>query len=368
MDKDLPVEASAARDWCASRHRYLLWVIAAAAAFWLMREAYAVLMPLLAALLLALAIWPLVVAIRDRVPRKLGWLGPLIGTLAVLAILGAFFSGIGFAARSLYDLARDVGPRLGERLSNLPFAVPDFLTGGFNPQDKALELSGNLATGALTVLNMTVTTLGGIVLILFLMLLMLSEAANWKAKLKAISATRGEMRRWVDIGHSVGQKFRAFFVARLVLGIVNGLLYGGFLFAFGVEYALLWGLLAVLLSFIPTVGSIIAGVLPTIYVFVTRDLGEALMVATGLLVIEQVLGNFVDPQLMGKRLAISPLVVLLSLLLWTLLWGIAGALLAVPLTVLGTVVMAHFDGLKPAALLLTECEDIEALEDYSRAG
>ncbi|MBX9883578.1 MAG: AI-2E family transporter, partial [Novosphingobium sp.] len=349
-------------------HRHLLWLIAAAAAFWLMREAYPVLMPLVAALLLALAIWPLVAAIRDRVPEKLGWLGALVGTIAVLAILGAFFAGIAFAARSLYDLARDVGPRLSERLSDLPFALPDFLTGGFDPQDKALELSGDLATGALTVLNMTATTLGGIVLVLFLMLLMLSEAANWKAKLKAIAATRADMRLWVDIGQSAGEKFRAFFIARLILGIVNGLFYGGFLFAFGVEYALLWGLLSVLLSFIPTVGSIIAGVLPTIFVFVTRDFGDALIVAAGLLVIEQVLGNLVDPQLMGRRLAISPLVVLLSLLLWTLLWGLAGAFLAVPLTVLATVVMAHFEGTKAAALLLTECEDFAALDEYSRAG
>lgn len=368
MDKHTPAEASPpppAPD--RAGHRHLVWLIAAAATFWLMREAYSVLMPLVAALLLALAIWPLVAAIRGRVPKRLGWLGPLVGTLVVLAILGAFFAGIGFAARSLYDLALDVGPRLSERLSDLPFAVPDFLTGGFDPQDKALELSGDLATGALTVLNMTATTLGGIVLVLFLMLLMLSEAANWRVKLRAIAATRAEMGLWLDIGQSAGQKFRAFFMARLILGIVNGVLYGGFLFAFGVEYALLWGLLAVLLSFIPTVGSIIAGVLPTIFVFVTQEFGDALIVAAGLLVIEQVLGNLVDPQLMGKQLAISPLVVLLSLLLWTLLWGLAGAFLAVPLTVLATVVMAHFEGLKPAALALTECEDFAALDDYSRA-
>ncbi len=66
------------------------------------------------------------------------------------------------------------------------------------------------------------------------------------------------------------------------------------------------------------------------------------------------MGNFVDPRIMGHRLATSPLVVLISLLFWSILWGIPGALLAVPLTVLITIVMAHFDRLKSAALLLTD--------------
>ena len=67
---------------------------------------------------------------------------------------------------------------------------------------------------------------------------------------------------------------------------------------------------------------------------------------------------------MGKRLSISPLVVLLSLLFWSVLWGVVGAILAVPLTVLITMVMAHFDGLKPAALLLTDRSSFEELDRY----
>jgi len=337
-------------------------IIAAAAAFWLLRETYTVLMPALTALLLALAVWPLVAAIRDRVPDALRWVAPLAGTLAVVAILAAFFTGIGFAANTVYTLAREVGPQLAERLGELPFELPAAVTDG--PGADAMSLSGDLASGALNVLNLTATALGGIVLVLFLMLMMLSEAPAWGAKLRSIAGSRTAVRTWLEIGQSVGAKFRTYFAARLILGVVSGCLYGAFLFVLGIEYALLWGLLAVLLSFLPTIGSIISGVLPTIYVFITRDPGEALMVAAGLLVIEQVIGNFLDPKLMGRRLAISPLVVLLALLLWTLLWGFAGALLAVPITVLATVVMAHVDRLKPAALLLTDCETLDELEAY----
>ncbi len=345
-----------------SLHTRLLLVIAAAAAFWLLREAFAVLMPTLAALLLALAIWPLVAAIRDHVPRPLAWLGPLAGALAVLAILSVFFAGVGFAARSIYRLARDIGPQLGERLGELPFAMPGLINGAADPASQASSISGGLASGALTALNMTVSTLGGLVLILFLMLLMLGEVGTWNAKLRAITNGRRDAQRWISIGQSVGAKFRAYFMTILLIGGLSGLLYGGFLFLFGVEYVLLWALLTILLSFIPTVGSIISGILPTIYVFITRDAADALIVGAGLLVIEQVLGNFVDPKLMGRRLAISPLVVLIALVFWTLVWGVAGALLAVPLTVLASVVMAHFDRWKPVALLLSQCETLKELE------
>jgi AI-2 transport protein TqsA len=124
----------------------------------------------------------------------------------------------------------------------------------------------------------------------------------------------------------------------------------------------------VLLNFIPTVGSIIAGLLPVAYALVTKDPGTAAIVAGGLLVIEQVMGNFVDPLVLGRRIAVSPLVILVSLGFWTLVWGIPGAILAVPFTVLAILSMAHFEALKPAALLLTDRSSFEELEEFRHTG
>jgi AI-2 transport protein TqsA len=342
----------------------LLFVIAAAALIWVLRETYTVLMPTATALLLALGVWPLVSAIRDHVPRPLGWLGAIAGMVVVLAFLALFFAGIGYAGQRVYSLMQDIVPQLRERLGSLPFDVPDIPTELPEPGSGILSGGGQLASSALSVLGTTASMIGGLILILFLMLLMLTEADNWRAKIETLSQGERDRPDWLEIGRSVGSKFRAYFTTRLLVGVISGTLYTLFLLVFGVEYALLWGVLTVLLNFVPTIGSIISGVLPTIYVFVTRDIGTALLVGAGLLVIEQVMGNFVDPKLMGKRLAISPLVVLVTLVFWSLVWGVAGALLAVPLTVLAMVVMSHFDRFRPAALLLTDCEDLEALDDY----
>jgi AI-2 transport protein TqsA len=343
----------------------LLGAIAFVAVFWVLLQTMTITMPFFAALLLALGVWPLVEPIRERMPRRLKWTGALVGMLAVVAILALFLIALGLAGQQVYGLASNVAPTVQDRLGALPVPLPDLFTDGPDADDSALASSGTLAGAALTALDMTASTVGGIILIVFLMLLMLTEADDWQDKIRAISRDDHD-RRWHNIGKSVGQKFRAYFVTRFILSAISAVLYVGWLAIFGVDYLLLWGLLTVLLNFIPTAGSIISGTLPVIYVLLTRDFGVAVIIGTGLLVIEQVIGNFIDPKLMGRRLAISPLVVLVALMFWTILWGIPGALLAVPLTVLLTMVMAHFDRTKGFALLLTDCSTMEQLEEYRR--
>lgn len=341
----------------------LLGIVAFAAAFWLLREAYAVLMPTVFALLLAFAVWPVVEPIRSRMPRYLAWLGALAGLIIVLAVLFAFLIGFGLAMRQVYELGSELAPQLQQRASSLP--LPDIFTDGPDEDSQSLVTSGGLASRALAALGITASLAGGTVLILFLMLLMLTEAGNWHRKMTAVTAPGGE-RRWLQIAHSTGEKFRAFFTTRFILGCITAAFYVGWLTLFGVDYLLLWGVLAVLLNFVPTAGSIIAGALPVLYVLVVRDPASAAMVAGGLLVIEQVMGNLVDPKLMGRRLSVSPLVVLVALLFWSIIWGVPGALLAVPVTVLITMFMAHFEKLKPAALLLTDCTTMDELDQYRR--
>lgn len=113
-------------------------------------------------------------------------------------------------------------------------------------------------------------------------------------------------------------------------------------------------MLALLLNFIPTIGSIIAGTLPALYALATRDPGTALAVAGGLLVIEQIMGNYVDPRLMGHQIALSPVVVLITLMVWGWIWGPLGAFLATPITVLMATLFAHSRRLRPAGMLLAD--------------
>ena len=334
----------------------LLGVVAFAAAFWLLRETMSIAMPLVTALLLALGVWPMVAGISRRMPRGLKWLGAAAGMLLVMALMFVFLAALGLAARQAYQLVGDIGPALQKWLASLGVQASSW-------QEIEEGSNASLTATVRRALGLTASTITGIVLILFLMLLMLTEVENWHRKFIAVSPNKTD-RSLRETGRSVGEKFRTYFTTRVVLGGITAALYVGWLALFGIDYLVLWGLLAVLLNFIPTVGSIIAGLLPVAYAIVTKDPATAAIIAAGLLVIEQVMGNLVDPLVLGRKVAISPLVVLVSLGFWTILWGIPGAILAVPLTVLIILAMAHFEALKPAALLLTDRSSFEELEEF----
>jgi len=123
----------------------------------------------------------------------------------------------------------------------------------------------------------------------------------------------------------------------------------------GVDAPLFWAFLIFVLNFIPTIGSLIATAFPT--VFAVLQFGE---LTTGIIVlavvgaIQLVIGNGVEPKLMGSSLNISPLVVFLTLAIWGVIWGISGMLLSVPITVILMIIMSEFPGSRPLAILLSQ--------------
>ena len=204
-----------------------------------------------------------------------------------------------------------------------------------------------------------------LVVIFFLTLLILIESRDWGRKISTITHWRTEWRL-TESAEVIAQKVRAYLLIRGVLGLATAALYGLWLWFFGAGLIFVWALLTFLLNFIPTVGSIIAGLLPVIYIVATQDLGTAVAVGAGLLVIEQVMGNFIDPKVSGNRISVSPLVVLVGLLFWSWIWGIPGALLAAPVTVALVVLGAHVPILRPWALLLSDRTDMEGLTEATR--
>ena len=121
-----------------------------------------------------------------------------------------------------------------------------------------------------------------------------------------------------------------------------------------VEFAASWGLLAFALNFIPTVGSIVASIPPILVAVVQFYPGFVLPLATALslLAIQMLIGNIITPKVMGDRLNLSPVVILLSLLFWGWLWGVMGALLAMPLAAILKIVCENFPSLNVLAVMM----------------
>jgi predicted PurR-regulated permease PerM len=139
---------------------------------------------------------------------------------------------------------------------------------------------------------------------------------------------------------------------KTAISAVTGLLIGAWVAVLGLDFALTWGFLAFLLNFIPNIGSIIAAAPAVLLALVQLGLAKAILVAAGFVVVNVVLGNLVEPQLMGRTLGMSTLVIFLSLVFWGWLWGPVGMFLSVPLTMILKIGMENSRDLKPVAIML----------------
>jgi AI-2 transport protein TqsA len=339
---------------------WLLGVLASLLVLWTLREAMAATLPVACALLVALAVWPVCAWVQQRMPKAMHWAGYVVAILLVFVVLALFLFALGLAAGQIADGVRVYGPMLEQKLAHSP--VGDLSPGGA----RLADLLSDVSVYVRSAIQIAWDTISGLIIILFLILLMLDEADDWRCKLAAISSREGA-RNLAVAAVTVGERFRRYFLARVVLGAITGLLYAAWLALFDLDFLLVWALFALLLNFIPTVGSLIAGMLPLLFALLQKDFGTVAVMGVGLLAIEQVMGNYVDPKVMGRQLSLSPLVVLISLLLWGWVWGFVGVLIAEPLTMLVTILFAQVPALRPAALLLSNKRGMDEL-DVNAAG
>lgn len=198
-------------------------------------------------------------------------------------------------------------------------------------------------------LNGLIRTFGDALVVLIMVAFMLTEAAWFPLKLAAMSpaSTRGSSQ--VD---QIVVNIRRYIAIKTGVSLATGMLVGGVLNALGVKHAVLWGFLAFVMNFIPTIGSVLAGIPPVALALVDQGLATALGVAVLYLTVNQVIGNVIEPRLQGKGLGLSPLVVFVSLLVWGWVFGPVGMLLSAPLTMMLKIALEGFDETRWLALIL----------------
>lgn len=163
-----------------------------------------------------------------------------------------------------------------------------------------------------------------------------------------------------SIVDKINREIRRYLLAKTLISLVTGLLFTIALYSFGVEFALIWGILAFLLNFIPSIGSVVATFLPLSIAFIQFDNYLTFtFLAIILILIQVVIGNIIDPRLMGKQLNLSPLVVLFSLIFWGWLWGIIGMFLAVPITVMVKIIFANIDSLRFLSVCMSKSKVLD---------
>ena len=312
-----------------------------------MREAQQILLPFLIAVFLAVVSSPAVLWMTSkRVPSGVAVL------LVVAAMVG---TGSGLAAllgTSVNSFSQNL-PIYQARLQEETSALLSWLHGmgvdlslsvllDYVDPGAAMGLASNLLTG-----------LGGVFTNAFLILLtvvfILLEVSSFPGKLReAMGDPQLIFPHFTKFTDSV----KGYLAIKTVVSLTLGGLVSIWVWVMGVDFPLLWGLLAFLLNYIPNIGSIIAAVPAVLLAFIQFGLGTALVVTLGYLVLNVVIGNIIEPRFMGQGLGLSTLVVFLSLVFWGWLWGTVGMLLSVPLTMTVKIALESKEQTRWMAVLL----------------
>ena len=312
-----------------------------------LKASQTLIIPFLLALFLAIICAPAVSWMtRHRVPVS-------ISVLIVVVVLLALFSGFGAIVGSSVNEFTAFAAQYQARFDGLVASTSSWFQ-AHDIDPKSLDLLNMLQPGKLInmlggVLKNLAAMLSNLFLIILTMIFMLLEATTLPLKLKAAGGTGrlnlvhfGEIATQVQ--HYLGIKTATSLVTGVLIGVWTGVI--------GLEFAVVWGLLAFLLNYIPSIGSIVAAFPAVLLALVQGGLGYALGVSIGYVVVNVAIGNFIEPYLMGRSLGLSTLVVFLSLVFWGWMWGSIGMLLSVPLTMILKILFENTDDLHWISVML----------------
>lgn len=338
--------------------RFLVVAAAAVVIVWGLRYLQPILLPFSLAVFLAVLALPVLTALTRRgVPR---WLA--IGA-SMSVVVGIFALFVLTASASFTDF-QDALPRYQNGFEELRVewtaSLDAFIvgTGFFEPGYLEAALANIDIADPARIFDIAGATLGRAasfvgqgLLVLLIMVFVLAEATVLPKKLEAIfgDGVTGEERM-----RTVVSEVQQYLGIKTLVSLATGLLIGVWCWAMGLDFAVLLGLIAFALNYVPTVGSIIASV-PAIalsLILTGGSFAHAFVVVGGYVVVNTVFGNFIEPSLMGRRLGLSTLVVILSLLFWGWVWGPLGALLSVPLTMITKISLENTQDLRWIAQLL----------------
>jgi predicted PurR-regulated permease PerM len=312
------------------------------------RAAEPILVPLLLAVMLAIICVPPMTWLKGHgVP---GWLAIVLVVLIVLAIGTGFGTVIG---SSLIDFSASL-PYYQARLQTEMAGFVTWLAGhGIELSSRVLQDTLNPGQ-VLRVAGRIFSGVGDVVsrigLILLLTVFILFEWSMLRGKVKVAFPQSADQH--LSQLSRVSENVKRYLALKTVLSLATGSLVALMLTLMGVDYALLWGLLAFLLNYVPTIGSIIAAVPGVILAFLQFGWDGGLIATVGYLVINITISNLIEPKVLGEGVGLSALVVFLSLLFWGWVLGPIGMLLSVPLTMIFKIFLEGNDETRWIAILM----------------
>lgn len=329
------------------------------------RIAQPLLVPFVLAAFLAILCLPAVAWLtRFRVPN-------VLAVLIVVLVLGAILSGVGAIVGGSINQFTEAVPRYEERVDQLWESVQDWtdrlpfqllpaeLAGDADFRPLEIIKPGQLMEFLGTSLKGVLAALQNTFMVILTLVFMLLEATTFPAKFRLAFGGLTGSEELIRVTAVTGQVQR-YLAIKTVTSVATGLIVGLLVGLLGLDFAVVWGLIAFLLNYIPNIGSVVAAMPAVLLAIVQLGLGSGVAVAIGYLLINLVIGNLIEPALLGRSMGLSTLVVFLSLAFWGWMWGTVGMLLSVPLTMMIKIFLENSEDFRWAAVLLDSGRALDA--------
>ncbi|HEX6241182.1 MAG TPA: AI-2E family transporter, partial [Polyangiales bacterium] len=255
-----------------------------------------------------------------------------------------FFGAMAYLAASGLDALVSAMPRYQARVADLREEASIWLKlQGLPDLGDLLPTLNQADTGRVvaTAIAEVARALSSLVLVLFIVAFLLVELLGIEEKLRLVF-------RHPEIGIEQFRRAAAhvqrYIVVKTAANLLTGALVWLWLAAFRVDFAMLWGMCAFMLNYIPTVGSALVAIPVAVVTLLQYGFGTTVVVGTGYVLINTAIAALVEPRVFGQALGLSPLVVFVSMVCWGWLWGPVGAVLSVPLTVIVKIALAYMEG------------------------
>jgi predicted PurR-regulated permease PerM len=331
-----------------------LGILVLAAMVFALMELFDVFLPLVLAGLLSLAFKPLVAFLRGhRVPMGLTVLVVLLCGASLLAIFGLVFTS---GVQSMIDAAPRYQQSVDRLYSGADRTVHDLMRRSGTPES-SLNLRDSLQFSTITSFlaswaGSALSVIANAVLTLLFFIFLVTGSEEFPEKIRRAFSSE-QSSRVSQIILQINQQVRSYIVTKTIINIVVSIITAVVLLLFGVDFSLFIAIVTFFLCFIPNFGSFIATVFPAVVSLLQfESFGLSISIVLILIVLHNIVGNFIEPKMMGSSLNLSPLIVLLSLLFWGWVWGVWGMILAVPVTSIIKIVCENVIPLRPLAVLM----------------
>ena len=291
----------------------------------------------------------------DKIPfvkrRFPSWLKGGIASITIILVIGVVFNIISTNIRNLSQSY----PKYEANIDGVVQQLNETLN--LNVLETAEQQAKDIDFGEILgqIFNSLSDLIGNTFMILLYAVFIFLEETHFASKVSKLFGIGEKRQRFLEIVNEVESSISSYFRLKTLVSLMTGGLSYIALRIIGVDSPEFWAFLIFILNFIPTIGSLVATVFPAIFCllqFGTLLPSILVLVIVGL--IQVIVGNIIEPRLMGSSMNISPLVTILALSLWGAIWGIIGMILSVPITVVMIIVFSQFEKTRGVAILLSE--------------